>query len=161
MLCAVTGSDEIDVYRVDGNTLNAEGKLDLPLNLFCFVTDEADLVLVSRANADSVAVLRVSDWSDKTVEAVASITDGDCSRLLWCGGGFLLVGNSEGAGDDKGHQINCWRVSSNGREATRLGEVELHSPSGRRIQINTWTTLGGNVVLFDTHTKQLVQAKLQ
>ena len=162
VLCAVAGSDALDVYRVEGNTLHSEGQIDLPLSLFCFVTDEADLVLVSRSNANAVAVLRVSDWSDKTVEAMATITDGDCSRLLFCGNGFLLVGNSEGDDDDdKGHQINCWRVSNSGREATLLGEVDLRTPNGRLIQINTWTTVGGRVVLFDTHTKQLVQAKLQ
>lgn len=133
----------------------------LPMNLHCFATDEQDLVFVSRLNSDSVQILRVRDWSERSVEATSSIRDGTCSQLLWCGDGFLLIGNMEGSGDDRGHQIACWRVGAGGRDATRLGNAGLRSPNGRLPRINAWTSVGGCVVLYDLQTKKLVQAKLQ
>ena len=92
-------------------------------------------------------------------EHVCSISDGDCSRIVWYGNRELLIGNIFEQNNTYFHKINLWKINDNYEEAYKVGQLSFKEP----INVAKWSTLNEYryILTYESNNNRILQVKIE
>lgn len=90
-------------------------------------------------------------------EHACTISDGDCTRILWYGNRLILVGNSFEENQTNNHRVNVWQLTEDLEDVTNVGSLEPNVP----IRCSSWTIAGEDLVVYDANIHSLIGIKIE